>query len=367
MTTKFMYSGNFVNVASINEDTALDHLKPKIYDVCYNAMQGQYYLECLKARFDLPSKIYGSHTSRADHIIKSYKKRDSSTGVLFSGDKGSGKTLLAQIVCNRLLSEGIPVILINSPFSGQAFNTFMESIGECIVFFDEFGKVYSTDDGDKPVVAGSSGNGQTDLLTFFDGTTSSKRLIFVTENSVRDINEYMINRPGRLLYHFHYQKLEESVIKEYCNAMGVSQQFLDELLAYTRRTREISFDIMKAIVEEHLEYGSDIKSVQEMLNIPDIQHSVEMFDILDVTFKEGGGDRKLLTKSVTTDVREGSKHVKIHYEKKEGDDTWNDYYFINLSKTHNIQYEDDEKLLYSDSSIDVTFKKRGFLDFNLLI
>ena len=98
---------------------------------------------------------------------------------------------------------GIPTLLINSAYTGDAFFQFLYSIQqECIVFFDEFEKVYDDDD-------------QQSLLTVLDGTFPSKKLFLLTSNSTDMINIHLKNRPGRIHYHINFKGLSGEFIKEY--------------------------------------------------------------------------------------------------------------------------------------------------------
>ena len=59
-------------------------------------------------------------------------------------EKGSGKTLLAQHTSILAAKEhGIPTIVVNKPWFGDNFNSFIQSISQpLIIFFDEFEKVH---------------------------------------------------------------------------------------------------------------------------------------------------------------------------------------------------------------------------------
>ena len=207
VTTKFVHDGDKVFIFDFDEGLARNKLTPAIYTVCFNPFQG-FFLERNKNKFQVTEKTYGSLTHRIDRIIKTYEDRDVGTGVLLTGLKGSGKTLLSQKVSNKMIDKGLPVILIEQPYSNDAFVAFLNKIGECVIIFDEFAKVFETAKNEK--------DPQNNLLGVFDGNKSSKRLIFVIENQMHRINEFFINRPGRLFYHYEYSRLEESVIDEYC-------------------------------------------------------------------------------------------------------------------------------------------------------
>ena len=150
----------------------------------------------------LPSKLYGDTTALAERIVITYKSRSASTGVLLTGEKGSGKTLLSKLISHTFLEFDAPTILINKPFIGDKFAEFLQNITqEALVIFDEFEKVYSPAH-------------QVQVLTLFDGVFSSKKLFIFTANSIDTLNINFVNRPGRIFYMIEHGGLSQSFIKE---------------------------------------------------------------------------------------------------------------------------------------------------------
>ena len=91
----FLKSGNTYRVAS---DEAMDihrKLPAGNYVVKLNEMSGELYLESIED-FTIPSKIYGNCLKNTDKIIRTFLDRDNATGVMMTGEKGSGKTLLTK-------------------------------------------------------------------------------------------------------------------------------------------------------------------------------------------------------------------------------------------------------------------------------
>ena len=93
--------------------------------------------------FDVPAKLYGSVHKQTERVVSTFLKRDKSTGILMTGEKGSGKTMLSKNICIELAQLNIPTIVINQPWHGEKFNTLIQAIQQpCIILFDEFEKVY---------------------------------------------------------------------------------------------------------------------------------------------------------------------------------------------------------------------------------
>lgn len=255
MNTHFVFNNNQVRLYSFDENQVKSKLPAGIYYIMYSEIGG-YYLQVAKdQKFELPSNFYGDVKNKAERIITTYESRACSTGVLLTGNKGSGKSLLAKLVCNTMIDKGVPVIIVGDDHSDSEFHAFVETLGECVLFFDEFGKIYKGDEN------------QELLLSLFDGNSLNKRLHLVTENLYYNINEYMLNRPGRFFYHLIYDSLPEDIIYDFCNSKDLPSEFTSQLLHEISFFRDFNFDLLQAIVEEYLRYGEDLKTIYQYLNI----------------------------------------------------------------------------------------------------
>ena len=276
----FSQNGNIIQHINYDETSLQDKLKPQVYTVSYNKMLG-FYLAIDKASYDVPV-LFGDVQSKVNRIFAAFDTREAGTGALFTGDKGSGKTLLAKVIANQAIERGLPVVVINQPFTGDAFNELVNAIGECVVIFDEIAKVYK----DKQSEVNESH--QDGLLTFLDGlSSSSKRILLFTENNEYHIEEFMRNRPGRILYHYRFGKLDEKEIEGMCQANLVNKEHIDEILKLSRTMRLFSYDILTAIIEEsNRTPEATIDSFVRYLNI-DIPNKVEfMYEVDQILIDE---------------------------------------------------------------------------------
>lgn len=245
----FIRSGNTFKVYPGNSLDIQESLPVGNYTVRFNPMDG-FSLEQVEP-FRMPDKVYGDCLRNADRILNTFTSRDGNTGVLLTGEKGSGKTLLARQIA---IQSGLPVIIINSDHSGDNFNSFLSSITQpCIVFLDEFEKTYSRESQEK-------------ILTLLDGTYQSRKLFLLTSNDKYRIDNNMKNRPGRIFYLIEFGGLEEEFIIEYCQDNLNDQSYLPDVIRVSRLFDIFNFDLLTAIVEESNRYGENPKDLLGLLN-----------------------------------------------------------------------------------------------------
>lgn len=206
------------------------------------------------SEFAIKGKVYGKTTRHADRILSTFADRPNSTGVLLNGEKGSGKTMLAKLISQKAAEKGIPTLVINTAFTGDAFNTFIQSINEpCMIVFDEFEKVFDEKE-------------QEAILTLLDGVYPSKKLFVLTCNDRYRVNQHMTNRPGRIFYFLEFKGLELDFIEEYCQDALDNKIHIAQICRLTMMYSTFNFDMLKALVEEMNRYDETPNEALEMLN-----------------------------------------------------------------------------------------------------
>ena len=287
----FIKSGNTYKVATKEAMNLHEQLPAGNYTIQKDPF-GNLYLEHI-GDFTAPSKIYGNATKHTQRIINTFLDRPNQTGVMMTGEKGSGKTLLVKNVSIELAKQGVPTIVINSPWQGDTFNTLLQSIEQpCVVLFDEFEKVYDRDD-------------QENILTLLDGVFPSRKLFMFTCNDKWRVDYHMRNRPGRIYYMIDFKGLDVDFIIEYCNDNLNAKQHIDKICQIAGLFAEFNFDMLKALVEEMNRYNETPAEALRMLNAkPEFDNGTRY----NVTIIHNG---KVIDKGDRTEVFDGNP---LHHE-----------------------------------------------------
>ena len=248
----FIRSGNTFKVADKASIDIQESLPVGNYIVKQDQF-GNFFLETVDS-FEFKGKKYGDNDKNRDRIFNTFMSRTAPTGVMLTGEKGSGKTLLAKTLSIKCAEEGIPTILINQPWRGESFNSLLQDISQpCMVLFDEFEKIYGSDE-------------QEEMLTLLDGVFPSKKLFVLTCNDKWRVNQHMRNRPGRIFYMMDFRGLDAEFIEEYCKDNLKNQANTAGVITIGSLFAEFNFDMLKALVEEMNRYAETAQEAMKMLN-----------------------------------------------------------------------------------------------------
>jgi len=344
---KYFKDGNRIHVAPDNATHILDDLPPNVYTLRFNKFTG-FYLE-LVDEFTIPNHIYGDVVKNVNKIIKTYSHKEGNVGVLLSGEKGSGKTMMLRLACKKCQEMGIPTIIITNDFD-EDFCKFISDINQkCVIVFDEFEKVFKKDEA------------QSKLLTLFEGVYSSNKLLVLTVNDIFHVNDFFLNRPGRIHYHIRFSSLEESFIIEYCHRNMENKQHTDSVINLSRLVPNFNFDMLQAIVFECNLHKETPQEVFEMLNI----RHVSSYDTYNFEVVDSRNDRKYTGKHTlrpfTHDRWYFTENCVENYTKENGEDD-NPYEGVklveeNLISAKNGQFE------FKDGFYKITIKKESRKNF----
>ena len=336
----FLRNGNSFRVT---DENAIDlHKKLPVGNYVVKAdPQGNLYLEQID-NFVRPSKVYGSCLKNTDRILRTFLSRSSGTGVMLTGEKGSGKTLLAKNLSMTAAEQDIPTIVINQPWRGDDFNKLIQDIDQpAIVLFDEFEKVYDRDE-------------QEEMLTLLDGVFPTQKLFVLTCNDKWRVDKHMRNRPGRIYYMLDFKGLETEFIEEYCKDNLQAVEHTETICKIAQMFDQFNFDMLKALVEEMNRYGEDPREALAMLNAkPEFDEGSEY----EVVMKK---NNQVVTADVEWNGNPLGQHgVRIDYVSGVDEDGDTDWEQVVLSQAHlkeiNIK---NGKFVFQNNDIEVTLTKK---------
>lgn len=136
--------------------------------------------------FNMPTKIYESNDSKflKERVMKYFNSTsDQNVGVMFAGEKGTGKSVDAKHLAQ---CSGLPVFIVNSNFPiRQLTKVFKKFETPSCIILDEVEKNWNTEH----------------MLEFLDGIEKTcKTLVLMTCNDLGRVSQYMQDRCSRIRY-----------------------------------------------------------------------------------------------------------------------------------------------------------------------
>lgn len=258
---RVIINGGSVTIHGDEELVVTEKIPVGCYDVCFNKMKGPFLRK--RENLKVTEKIYGDHSAKADKAFKAFHATERSLGVILSGKKGIGKTLFVNVLAEKALAEGLPVLIVSGDQPGLP--QFLSSITqESVVIFDEFEKNFKDENDNEDDNYDSA---QTGLLSMFDGLDGSRKLFLITCNNIGNLNPFILNRPGRFHYHFKLQNPTAAEVRAYAvdHIKPEYTEAIDRVVNLSYVT-ELTYDWLRAICFE-LNCGYDLEEVVEDLNI----------------------------------------------------------------------------------------------------
>ena len=217
----------------------------------------------LSDKFDFDFKIYDLGSEGIiQHIYDTwnseyFEKENKNLGVIFNGIKGTGKTISAKLLCNKM---EMPVIVI--PYCVSGIQDFIQNLDfECVILIDEAEKTFKDTD---------TTSGSEILLKLIDGVYNRSRKLYILTTNRLDISENLIGRPGRIKYIHEFGNLSEKAINEFIDD-NLLEKYKDQksTILKTVDLLEIStIDILRSIVDEVNIHGIDgLKRAKEFFNV----------------------------------------------------------------------------------------------------
>ena len=272
----WIQDGNTFMKGSATTKAHPEGLPKGIYEV-KESMTG-YYLNRLGDSFVFNYKFYGINNEFIEHFIKTYNNTTGNLGILFNGIKGTGKTVTAEELCNRLK---LPVIIVKSCKGEDDMLEFLATQinFDCIFFFDEYEKEFKE---------------SSSVLSFMDGVHNSQyRKIFLLTTNELEINNNLLGRPSRIRYVRSFGNLPEETTLELLNDILIDKGAIEPVLDLIRQMQIVTVDLVKALAQE--------------VNI----HGVNKIDLIRKNFNLEFSDFTYLVESIEleTDSLDGVQNI----------------------------------------------------------
>ncbi len=250
------------------EGMSYDLVNGKVYDLFWDGFNDRPYLK-ENGELNMPKKIY--KLKNDDDFINrvlTYFNSDISgntTGVLLSGTKGTGKTMLSKRIA---IESGLPIIVVSIKYPMRYLTQFFkEFTTPVVVMFDEIEK--------------NSPNWNTkDLLSFLDGIeATSKKLVLMTCNQTNELDSNLFDRCSRIRYFKEYEADSNSVFVRYiAEDKGVKN--IDEVVDFIVNKMEVkSFDNICSLIDEIILFED--KPLEELAKVMNITISEDDTDADD--------------------------------------------------------------------------------------
>lgn len=241
-----------------------------IFRIYENPQTKRLGLEKIDDTFRFDFKIYDLDSEEIiSKIIKTwtsdlFRESNKNLGVIFNGLKGTGKTIAAKLLCNRI---GLPVIVVSKLIDGML--EFIQSLHfESIILIDEAEKTFREE--------------QEVLLKMIDGVYNDMRKLYILTTNKLSIDENLLGRPGRIRYIKEFSNLSAKAVNDVINDNLKDISLKEEVLKVIDSLEISTIDILNAIIDECNIMGA-VPS-DSTLNIPKAKYRMQTisFDSLDL-------------------------------------------------------------------------------------
>lgn len=254
----------FVKVGEriVNKPTGLDYnlINGKVYNLKWDRYNGMSYFE-EDGSLSLPAKVYA--TKSDDVFIKrvnTYFQKTSklSTGVMLSGIKGTGKTVMAKVIAKN---SNLPIIVVDEDYPTSRINDFFRKFETPVtIIFDEVDKHWDTED----------------LLGWLDGVqTNAKKLVLFTCNNEDRVNNYLKDRCSRVRYIRHFEANDNArFLREILRDKGIAEDKIEDIYTFiVNNFGLLSIDNILSFIDEKLLF-------------PELSNE-EIFNDMNISSKKG--------------------------------------------------------------------------------
>lgn len=246
----------------VNKPTGLDYdlINGKVYNLKWDRYNGMSYFE-EDGLLSLPAKVY---TTKSDDVfikrVNTYFQKTSklSTGVMLSGIKGTGKTVMAKVIAKN---SNLPIIVVDEDYPTGRINDFFRKFETPVtIIFDEVDKHWDTED----------------LLGWLDGVqTNAKKLVLFTCNNEDRVNDYLKDRCSRVRYIRHFEANDNArFLREILRDKGIAEDKIKD--TYTFIVNNFGL----------LSIDNILSFIDEKLLFPELSNE-EIFNDMNISSKKG--------------------------------------------------------------------------------
>lgn len=328
---KIVNLGNTLRIFA-DDLTVEDRIPVGTYSVEFNQTSG-YFLSKVKD-FTHDGKVYGRHLELVDKMIDRYTKSDRNFGAILGGRKGTGKSLSARILSEKLRQLGIPTILVAENTPGLP--RFLQSIEQPIlILIDEFEKIFIYDEENNE-------DDQSQFLSLFDGIASNRHFYLITINDYKRLNPYFQGRTGRFYYDITFDRLTLQEIRHFLEDNAEHFEVTNRLISLLYRL-DANYDQLTAVARE-LNYGESIDNILDYLNIGLNGENNQTYDAI-YTFKDG----VTFSNRQTIDLINPSMYCYVVFQRKVGHNQ-----AVNYDMRFNVE---EQAFVFIDDRVEIDLSK----------
>lgn len=253
-------------------------------------------LKKLSDQFTFDFKLYETGGKEAIQRVydlwnnEKYIESNKNLGVIFNGIKGTGKTIAAKLLCNKI---DLPVIVVNQSFEGGILEFIPRLSFEAVILIDEAEKTFSDKDDAHY------------LLKLIDGVYNKTRKLYILTTNKLHINENLLGRPGRIRYIQEFTNLPKEAVEEYLRDNLEDLSKLDEVMNIVDLLEISTIDILKSLVEEFNIFGG-IGGDRSIMNIPKCNYIFDAIEFYGYTEEDIPLIRDIIKKNKPKDITVGN-------------------------------------------------------------
>ena len=240
------------------------------------------YDKLVNGRMKTSPEIFGDILEFLKIVWNFYAASEKSEGTFFFGNSGMGKTDASNIIANIALNNKLPVVIIESLSPNTEIIKFIDSLGDCVIIFEEFSKIF-------PYYI------QQKMLSMFSAT-GVKRLYIINDNDKNGTSPFLLNRPGRITFKREFGKVELDVFDYYILKHGIKKDsnFYEDMHKMYKTTTVLSMDHIKHIIKFHHDYpNKDLKFILSILNV-DVLNKPVLYKVMEIKKVSDGSLYKIV-------------------------------------------------------------------------